>query len=128
MAQGLPRGFPQHHRCHWEKRLMITLTDRAAQAITRFIDSSEVPIAGLRILITGGGCSGLQYGLRLEEETNSDDNIVECNQIKVLIDPMSVPLLQGVKVDFIETIEGTGFKFENPNALSSCACGQSFSA
>lgn len=107
---------------------MITLTDRAVQAVSRFIDNSDVPIAGLRILITGGGCSGLQYGLRLEQKTGSDDSIVDCGPVKVLIDPMSVSLLQGVKIDYVETLEGTGFKFENPNALSSCACGQSFAA
>jgi iron-sulfur cluster assembly accessory protein len=107
---------------------MITLTDKAIQAVIRFIDNSGKPVAGLRILIRGGGCSGLQYGLRLEESVSSDDNIIECGVIKVLVDPMSVALLEGVKVDFIETIDGAGFKFENPNALSSCACGQSFSA
>ncbi len=107
---------------------MITLTDKAAIAVKRFIDASDVPIAGLRILINGGGCSGLQYGLRLEETVGSDDSIIKCGSIKVLVDPMSVGLLDGVKVDFVETLEGSGFQFENPNAASTCACGQSFSA
>ena len=107
---------------------MITLTDEAAVAVKRFIDASDVPIAGLRILINGGGCSGLQYGLRLEETVGSDDSIIECGSIKVLVDPLSVGLLDGVKVDFVETLEGSGFQFENPNAASTCACGQSFSA
>jgi iron-sulfur cluster assembly accessory protein len=107
---------------------MITLTDRAVQAVKRFVDNSDVPIAGLRILITGGGCSGLQYGLRLEPEVGSDDSIIDCGSVKVLLDPMSVGLLDGVKVDFVETIEGSGFQFENPNVVSSCACGHSFSA
>jgi iron-sulfur cluster assembly accessory protein len=107
---------------------MITLTDSAVQAVRRFVDNSDVPIAGLRILIMGGGCSGLQYGLRLEPEVGGDDNIVDCSGIKVLLDPISVGLLEGVKVDFVETIEGSGFQFENPNAVSRCGCGHSFSA
>jgi iron-sulfur cluster assembly accessory protein len=107
---------------------MIMLTDKAIQAVKRFIDNSAVSVAGLRILVTGGGCAGLQYGLRLEEVIDLDDQVVECGGVKVLIDPISTSLLNGVKVDFVETIEGTGFKFENPNALSGCACGQSFSA
>jgi iron-sulfur cluster assembly protein len=107
---------------------MITLTDTATQAVQHFIERSDVPIAGLRILISGGGCSGLQYGLRLEENVGSDDNVIDCGAIKVLLDPMSVGLLDGVQVDFVETIEGSGFQFNNPNAASTCACGQSFSA
>jgi len=107
---------------------MVTLTEDAIQAVSRYITRSETPVAGLRILITGGGCSGLQYGLRLEENISDDDQVVDCGAFKVLVDPMSVPLLDGVKIDFVETLEGAGFKFENPNALSSCACGQSFSA
>jgi iron-sulfur cluster assembly accessory protein len=107
---------------------MITLTDKAAQAVKRFIDSSDAPIAGLRILISGGGCSGLQYGLRLEEQVANDDSVIDCGAVKVLVDPMSIGLLDGVKVDFVETIQGAGFQFENPNAASSCACGHSFSA
>ena len=107
---------------------MITLTDRATQAVKRFIDSSDGSIAGLRILISGGGCSGLQYGLRLEENVGSDDSVIDCGAVKVLVDPMSMGLLDGVKVDFVETIDGSGFRFENPNALSTCACGHSFSA
>jgi iron-sulfur cluster assembly accessory protein len=107
---------------------MITLTDEAIQAVTRFIDASGVSVAGLRVLVTGGGCAGLQYRLRLEEAIGLDDQVFECGVVKVLIDPISTSLLNGVKIDFVETLEGTGFKFENPNALSGCACGQSFSA
>ena len=106
---------------------MIILTDKAATAVKRFIDDSDLPIAGLRILINGGGCSGLQYGLRLEEAIGSDDSIIECGDIRVLVDPLSVGLLDGVKVDFVETIEGSGFQFENPNAAATCTCGHSFS-
>ncbi|ALG67413.1 HesB/IscA family protein [Beggiatoa leptomitoformis] len=108
---------------------MITLTDSAVQAIGRFIKGSDTSVAGLRVMITGGGCSGFQYGLRLEENAGADDTVIDCgNDVKVLIDPISVPLLAGVKIDFVDSIDGSGFKFENPNATSSCACGSSFSA
>jgi len=106
----------------------ISLTDSAIRAVDRFIQGSDSEVAGLRIMITGGGCSGFQYGLRLEEQISEDDSIIECGTVKVLVDPMSAPLLSGVTIDFIESIEGAGFKFENPNASSTCACGSSFSA
>ncbi len=107
---------------------MITLTDSAVTAVSRFIKGSETPAEGLRILINGGGCSGFQYGLRLESAPNEDDTIIECGEVKVFVDPMSATMLQGVKVDFVDNIDGAGFKFENPNATASCGCGNSFSA
>lgn len=113
--------------CQGEKT-MLTLTDNAIKAVDRFIKGSDAQVAGLRIMITGGGCSGFQYGLRLEENPGADDTVVECGNFKILVDPMSAPLLSGVIVDFIDNIDGSGFKFENPNATSSCACGSSFNA
>ena len=107
---------------------MLTFTESAQKAIGRFIKGSETPVEGLRVSVTGGGCSGLQYGLELEESAKSDDTIVEVNDLKVFVDPSSAPLLNGVTVDFLDSMEGSGFKFENPNANSSCGCGNSFSA
>lgn len=107
---------------------MVTLSENAINAVSRFIATSTGPVAGLRILITGGGCSGFQYGLRLEGNQAIDDTVVDYNSFKVLVDPMSMPLLQGVKIDFVNSLDGTGFKFDNPNARARCACGQSFSA
>lgn len=107
---------------------MVTLTENAIRAVSRFISSSTSPIAGLRILISGGGCSGFQYGMRLEADQCADDVVVDYKSFKVLVDPISVPLLQGVKIDFVNSLDETGFKFENPNASSHCACGQSFTA
>lgn len=106
---------------------MLTLTDNAIMAIDRFIKGSETPIAGLRISVQGGGCSGFQYGMSLEEAADIADTVVEYGDVKVFVDPQSAPLLQGVKLDFIDSIEGSGFKFENPNATKSCGCGNSFS-
>lgn len=106
---------------------MIALTDSAVGAVRRFIESSQKPVAGLRIKVEGGGCSGLQYGMKLEEAIGQDDAVVDFTDVKVLIDAASAPLLDQVTVDFIDGLEGTGFKFENPNAANSCGCGKSFS-
>jgi len=107
---------------------MMTLTQSAQKAINRFIKGADTPVQGLRISVQGGGCSGMQYGLALEESARSDDQIIEINGIKLLIDPHSAPLLNGVIVDFQDSMEGSGFKFTNPNAAHSCGCGKSFSA
>ena len=107
---------------------MVILTDSAVQAVNRFIQNSEKNIAGLRIKVDGGGCSGFQYGLRLEDSVADDDTVQEVNGINLVIDKASEPLLEGVTVDFIDGMEGSGFKFENPNATASCGCGKSFSA
>ncbi len=107
---------------------MISLTPNAILAVERFINGADTPVAGLRIAISGGGCSGFQYGMTLEETQNEDDTIVEFGAVKLLVDPLSAPLLEGVTVDFVDSLNGSGFKFENPNASASCACGSSFSA
>lgn len=106
---------------------MITLTDSAVAAVQRFIDNAENPMAGLRIKVEGGGCSGFQYGMKLEAEVDQADQVVEFDGLKVLLDENSAPLLDGVIVDFVDGLDGSGFKFENPNASNSCGCGKSFS-
>ena len=107
---------------------MLTITENAQKAIGRFIKGSETPVEGLRISVTGGGCSGMQYGLALEEAAKGDDTVVEVGDLKIFVDPFSAPMLKGVTVDFLDSMEGSGFKFENPNASNSCGCGNSFSA
>ena len=107
---------------------MLTLTPSALSAVEKFIKGSDTPVAGLRIAISGGGCSGFQYGMRLEEAKADDDVVVAVGDVTLLIDPFSAPMLDGVTVDFVDSLNGSGFKFENPNATSSCACGSSFSA
>jgi iron-sulfur cluster assembly accessory protein len=107
---------------------MLTLTPSAQKAVSRFIKGAEDPVAGLRISVTGGGCSGMQYGMSLEEQARSDDVIVEIDGIKVFVDPLSAPMLAGVTVDFQDGMDGSGFRFTNPNASASCGCGKSFSA
>ena len=107
---------------------MITLTPKAQSAIERFIRGASTPVFGLRLSVTGGGCSGFQYGMTLEESQQEDDQVVRVGEVNLLVDPFCAPLLAGVTVDFVDSLTGSGFKFENPNARSSCACGSSFNA
>ena len=107
---------------------MLTLTDNAIKAINRFIAGSETGANGLRIQVSDGGCSGMQYGLKLEQAAATEDVVVESGGVKVFIDPTSAPQIDGVTVDFVESMEGSGFKFTNPNAKNPCSCGKSFSA
>lgn len=106
---------------------MINLTESACNAVKKFIEGSDKPVEGLRISVQGGGCSGFQYGLALEESISENDVIIDSEGLKVVVDPESAPLLQGITVDFVDSINGAGFKFENPNATASCGCGNSFS-
>lgn len=105
---------------------MITLTDSAMAAVNRFIAGLEKPVAGLRIRVEGGGCSGMKYSLKLEEAGAEGDQFVDLGGVTLLVDEASAPLLTGVTMDFVEGMEGSGFTFTNPNATSSCGCGKSF--
>lgn len=105
---------------------MLTLTESAQKAIGRFIKGADGPVAGLRIAVEGGGCSGMQYGMSLEEAAKEGDTVVETGGLNIFIDPHSAPMLNGVTVDFVDSMEGSGFKFDNPNAANSCGCGKSF--
>ena len=106
---------------------MITLTDKAISAVGRFIENSQMQGAGLRIEVTDGGCSGLQYGLKLEAVPTENDTVIDYGTVKVFVSAESMPALDGMSVDFLDSLEGSGFKFTNPNAVKSCACGTSFS-
>lgn len=107
---------------------MLELTDNAQKAILKFVETADGPIGGLRISVVDGGCSGLQYAMSLEEKPQDGDSVVECGKTKIYVEPSSVAVLQGVTVDFVESLEGSGFTFSNPNAARSCACGKSFTA
>ena len=106
---------------------MIQLTPAALKAVQRFIRGSETPVIGLRLSVSGGGCSGLQYGMKLENEKAEDDWEIEIDGVKLLVDPITMPMIEDVSIDFIDTLTHTGFKFDNPNASAKCACGSSFS-
>lgn len=106
---------------------MITLTEKAIKAVSRFI-RSEKGAAGLRLRVTGGGCAGLQYEMQLETAPEANDTVIEQSNIRIFVDPQSAAMLQGLTIDFVDTMVESGFTFHNPNASASCGCGKSFSA
>ncbi|MCU7958656.1 MAG: iron-sulfur cluster assembly accessory protein [gamma proteobacterium symbiont of Bathyaustriella thionipta] len=106
---------------------MLILTESAQKAVTRFIDGAEEPANGLRVAVSGGGCSGMQYAMALEAAAKDDDTVLKFGNLRIFVDPASAPLLKDVTIDFVDSIEGSGFKFNNPNATASCGCGNSFS-
>lgn len=105
----------------------ISLTDRAAQEVKDILEQQGNPTdVALRIYVAGGGCSGLQYGMALDENVEEGDQFFMDRDVRVVIDPMSLKYISGSIVDYIETPMGGGFKVENPNATKSCGCGSSF--
>jgi iron-sulfur cluster assembly accessory protein len=107
---------------------MIQLSDRAVSKVKELLVTDQKTGYGLRVAVQGGGCSGFQYGLTFENQERANDNVIEFDGLKVYVDAMSGMYLEGVKIDYIETLEGSGFKIENPNATGTCGCGQSFHA
>ena len=105
---------------------MITLTDNAVTALRSAISGASQSIEGLRIMVETGGCAGYKYMMGLVADINPDDQVVESGGIKVFVDQDSVSLLAGTTVDFVESVEGSGFTFDNPQAQNSCSCGKSF--
>lgn len=106
---------------------MVTLTDAAVTTLEQVLARSTAA-RGLRIAVTDGGCAGHKYQMGLEADIGDGDAVLTFGGVTVFIDPASQPLLAGVVVDFVEGIEGSGFRFDNPNATSSCGCGKSFSS
>jgi iron-sulfur cluster insertion protein len=107
---------------------MINVTPAAASKITELLTEENKSEAGLRVFVQGGGCSGFQYGLMIDEgEGASDsDQVIESNGVKLFVDPISVRYLRGAEVDFVDNLTGGGFTIKNPNAKSTCGCGSSF--
>ncbi len=106
----------------------INFTDAAATKVRDLIIDEQNPNLKLRVFVTGGGCSGFQYGFTFDEDVNEDDTIMEKNQVKLLIDAMSYQYLVGAEIDYTDGLEGAQFVIKNPNATSTCGCGNSFSA
>jgi iron-sulfur cluster assembly accessory protein len=106
---------------------MINLTETATQKVKGILEQEKenIPQGGLRIYVQGGGCSGFQYGMVLDEAADGDQ-VFEKDGIKVIIDPMSLRYLEGAEVDYKEDLMGGGFAIKNPNAASTCGCGHSF--
>jgi iron-sulfur cluster insertion protein len=106
----------------------LVFTDSAASKVKQLIDEEGNPSLKLRVFVTGGGCSGFQYGFTFDEAVNEDDTSMEKNGVMLLIDAMSFQYLAGAEIDYQEGIEGAQFVIKNPNATSTCGCGSSFSA
>jgi iron-sulfur cluster assembly protein len=104
----------------------VTLTPSAAQAVQELLEKRDLQGYALRVFIAGGGCSGYQYGMALENNFRDTDLLFEDHDVKVVIDEVSINYLNGATIDYVDEIMGSGFKIDNPNALSSCGCGQSF--
>ncbi|HUL41257.1 MAG TPA: iron-sulfur cluster insertion protein ErpA [Burkholderiales bacterium] len=106
----------------------LIFTESAASKVKQLIDEEGNPDLKLRVFVTGGGCSGFQYGFTFDEVRNEDDTSMEKNGVTLLIDPMSFQYLAGAEIDYQEGVEGAQFVIKNPNATSTCGCGSSFSA
>ena len=106
---------------------MITLTDKGAEKVHEFLDGQSVvaDTAGLRVGVRGGGCSGFQYALAFDEQRDGD-RVFEDKGIRLLVDTQSLPYVQGSTIDFVDSLQGAGFKVENPNVIAACGCGSSF--
>lgn len=111
-----------------EAESLITVTEAAAGKIRELLAEEGKSDAGLRVFVQGGGCSGFQYGLMIEESGGAGDQLVVTSGVRLFVDPVSVSYLRGAEVDFVETITGGGFTIKNPNATSTCGCGSSFNA
>ena len=106
---------------------MIEISPTAASKITELLAEENKEGSGLRVFVQGGGCSGFQYGLMIEEAGTDADQVFESHGVKLYVYPISVQYLGGAQVDFLDTVTGGGFTIKNPNAVSTCGCGQSFS-
>ncbi len=104
---------------------IITMTPTAVEKIRELLKQENDPTLGLRIFVAGGGCSGLQYGMTLDEEQEGD-TIIEQSDFRVFVDEMSLGYITGSEVDYVDSLMGAGFTVNNPNAVSSCGCGHSF--
>jgi iron-sulfur cluster insertion protein len=106
----------------------LLFTDSAANKVRMLIEEEGNPELKLRVFVTGGGCSGFQYGFTFDEVVNDDDTVMNKNGVQLLVDPMSFQYLAGAEIDYQEGLEGAQFVIKNPNATTTCGCGSSFSA
>jgi iron-sulfur cluster assembly protein len=106
----------------------VTFTKPAVDAVREIMNQKNLTGYALRLFISGGGCSGYQYGLSLDSNIHSEDVVTEVDGIKLIVDEVSIKYLQGATVDYVDGMTSSGFKIINPNAVSSCGCGQSFNS
>ena len=110
------------------QEIEIEFTQEAANMVKSLLVQKNVPDYGLRVFVSGGGCSGLQYGMALEAEARPYDHIISRDDVKIFIDPTSMMYMNGATIGYEDSLMGGGFKIDNPNAASSCGCGTSFKA
>ena len=110
--------------------MALNVTAEAAAEISKFMSGEEgLPeTAGLRVRVVPGGCSGFQYSLNIEEESRPNDHVIESNGVRMFVDMFSAQYLNGVEIDYVTNVMGSGFTFKNPNATGGCGCGSSFTA
>jgi iron-sulfur cluster insertion protein len=106
---------------------MITITSKAEEKIRELMQEEKDTI-GLRVFVKGGGCHGYQYGMAFESKVSDDDTVIEKGDVSVIMDSQSAPLLSGSEVDYVDSLQGSGFAVKNPQAKTTCGCGSSFSA
>lgn len=107
--------------------VQLVFTDSAAHKVRELLDEEENPDQVLRVFVTGGGCSGFQYGFKFDQSVEEDDHLVVRHGVRLVVDPMSLQYLEGAEIDYKENVEGAQFVIRNPNAQSTCGCGSSFS-
>jgi iron-sulfur cluster assembly protein len=110
--------------------VMVTVTDVAGAEVKKFMEQEKVDpaVGGLRVSVQPGGCSGFKYGLLIEDAAADDDFVVDQGEYKVFVDPFSAQYLNGVTIDYVSSMQGSGFTFKNPNSTGGCGCGSSFNA
>ncbi|MAS34289.1 MAG: iron-sulfur cluster insertion protein ErpA [Anaerolineaceae bacterium] len=105
---------------------VLTVTPAAVSTIRTLLEQRQIPNHALRVFVSGGGCSGMQYGMAFEENPQEFDRVVETDGVRLIVDPTSLMYLEGAIIDFVDSLMGGGFRIDNPNAVSSCGCGHSF--
>lgn len=117
---------PQFQPITLEEIPILTVTPAAVQVIQSLLTQRNIPNHALRVFVSGGGCSGMQYGMAFEETSRDFDKVVEVDGVRLIVDPTSLMYLQGAIIDYVDSLMGGGFRIDNPNAVSSCGCGHSF--
>lgn len=108
------------------EQAVVTITDEALGQLHTLLEQEGNPGLGLRLFVSGGGCSGLQYGMAFDDEIRAGDEVVEQDGVKIIVDDFSAPHVRGSEIDYVDGLMGAGFTVHNPNAVHSCSCGHSF--
>jgi iron-sulfur cluster assembly protein len=120
-------GYTEHaHTDAYQEDSVLLVTPAALNVIRTLLEQREIPGHALRVFVSGGGCSGMQYGMAFEESPRDYDRVVEVEGVRLLVDPTSLMYLQGSTIDYVDSLMGGGFRIDNPNAVSTCGCGHSF--